>query len=36
MTFGLKTTGEAGLFAVGKVGLEANYTVKLKWGKGNT
>jgi hypothetical protein len=35
VTFGLKTTGEAGLFAVGKVGVEANYTVKLKWGKGS-
>jgi len=35
VTFGLKTTGEAGFFAVGKVGMEANYTVKLKWGKGS-
>ena len=31
VTFGLKTTGELGNFAVGKVGVEANYTVKLKW-----
>ena len=29
--FGLKTTGEAGLFAVGKLGAEANYEVTLKW-----
>ena len=35
VTFGLKTTGEAGLFAIGKVGMEANYTVKLKWSKGS-
>jgi hypothetical protein len=27
--FGLKATGEAGNFAVGKVGVEANYEVKL-------
>jgi hypothetical protein len=31
VTFGLKATGEAGLFAIGKVGMEANYTVTLKW-----
>lgn len=31
VTFGLKATGEAGNFAIGKVGIEANYTVKLKW-----
>jgi hypothetical protein len=31
VTFGLKATGEAGNFAIGKVGMEANYTVKLKW-----
>jgi hypothetical protein len=31
VTFGLKTTGELGNFAVGKVGLEANYAVTLKW-----
>lgn len=29
--FGLKATGEAGNFAIGQVGVEANYTVKLKW-----
>ena len=29
--FGLKATGEAGNFAVGKVGIEANYEVTLKW-----
>jgi len=31
--FGLKATGEAGnyLFAIGKVGVEANYEVTLKW-----
>jgi hypothetical protein len=31
VTFGLTTTGELGNFAVGKVGLEANYEVTLKW-----
>lgn len=31
ITFGLKTTGEAGIFAVGKVGMEANFEVKVKW-----
>ena len=31
VTFGLKAVGEAGNFAIGKVGMEANYTVKLKW-----
>ena len=31
VTFGLTTTGELGNFAVGKVGLEANYQVTLKW-----
>jgi len=31
VTFGLKAAGEAGNFAIGKVGVEANYTVKLKW-----
>jgi hypothetical protein len=31
VTFGLKATGEAGNFAVAKVGAEANYTVTLKW-----
>jgi hypothetical protein len=31
VTFGLKTVGEVGNFAVGKVGGEANYEVTLKW-----
>jgi len=31
VAFGLKATGEAGNFAIAKVGLEANYTVKLTW-----
>ena len=31
VTFGLKATGEGGNFAIGKVGIEANYTVTLKW-----
>jgi hypothetical protein len=30
VTFGLKAVGEAGNFAVGKVGAEANYEVTLK------
>jgi prophage DNA circulation protein len=29
--FGITATGELGNFAVGKVGLEANYQVTLKW-----
>ncbi len=29
--FGLTTTGEAGVFAVGKVGMEINYEITLKW-----
>lgn len=29
--FGLKTTGELGNFAIGKVSLDANYEVTLKW-----
>lgn len=29
--FGLKATGELGNFAIGKVGVEANYEVTLKW-----
>jgi hypothetical protein len=35
ITFGLKATGEIGnnIFAVGKAGVEANYTVTLKWKK---
>jgi hypothetical protein len=31
VSFGLKAMGELGTFAVGKVGLEANYQVTLKW-----
>ena len=31
VTFGLKATADAGNFAIGQVGAEANYTVKLKW-----
>ena len=31
VTFGLKTIGEVGNFAVGKVGVEANYPAALKW-----
>jgi hypothetical protein len=31
VTFGIKAVGEAGIFAVGKVGGEANYEVTLKW-----
>ena len=33
LKFGLVTTGELGNFAVGKVGIEANYEVTLKWQK---
>jgi hypothetical protein len=33
VTFGIKTVGEAGLFAVCKVGAEVNYEIKLKWTK---
>ncbi len=29
--FSLTTTGELGNFAVGKVGIEANYEITLKW-----
>jgi hypothetical protein len=31
--FGLKSIGEAGIFAIGKVGGEMNYEVTLKWRK---
>ena len=31
ITFALKATGELGNVAVGKVGAEANYTLKLIW-----
>ena len=33
LKFGLVTTGELGNFAIGKVGVEANYEVTLKWAK---
>ena len=33
LKFGLVTTGELGNFAVGKIGIEANYEVTLKWAK---
>lgn len=34
VSFGLKATGEAGSgFVFGKVGLDASYTVTLKWTK---
>jgi hypothetical protein len=33
--FGLKSIGEAGIFAIGKVGGEMNYEVTLKWKKGD-
>ena len=31
--FGIKATGEAGIFAISKVGGEMNYEVTLKWRK---
>ena len=31
--FGIKSTGEAGIFAIGKVGGEINYKITLKWKK---
>ncbi len=31
ITFGLKITGEAGNVAVGRVGGEANYMIRLTW-----
>ncbi len=34
--FGLKLTGEMGLFAVAKAGGEANFVVKLKWKSENS
>lgn len=33
LTFSLTATGELGNFAIGKVGIEAGYTVKLTWKK---
>jgi len=32
--FGLTTSGEVGNFAIGTVGVGANYKVKMKWKKG--
>jgi len=31
VTFGLKAIGEASVFSIAKAGIEANYTVTLKW-----
>ncbi|MBW4579617.1 MAG: hypothetical protein KME42_08605 [Tildeniella nuda ZEHNDER 1965/U140] len=31
ISFGLKATGEAGNIAIGKLGSEMNYSVKLAW-----
>lgn len=31
VTFGIKTVGEVGLFAICKAGAEANYEIKLTW-----
>ena len=31
--FGLKSVGEAGIFAISKVGAEVNYEITLKWKK---
>jgi hypothetical protein len=31
ITFGLKATGEVGNVAVGKIGAETNYSIKLVW-----
>lgn len=33
VTFGIKTIGEIGLFAICKTGAEMNYQVTLKWSK---
>jgi hypothetical protein len=33
VTFGIKTVGEVGFFAVCKAGAEVNYEVKLHWTK---
>lgn len=33
ISFGLKMTGEAGLFAITRVGGEAQCTVRLKWSR---
>jgi hypothetical protein len=33
LKFGLKSIGEAGIFAISKVGREMNYEVTLKWRK---
>ena len=31
ISFGLKATGELNNFAIGKLGADANYTIKLNW-----
>ena len=31
--FGIKSIGEAGVFAIGKIGGEMNYEITLKWKK---
>jgi hypothetical protein len=36
MSFALKVTGEVGNVAVGKLGGEANYTIKLIWREAST
>ena len=33
ISFGLKSMGEAGIFAIGKFSTEANFQVTLKWKK---
>ena len=33
LTFGVKTAGEAGIFVITKGVNDANFTIKLKWGK---
>jgi hypothetical protein len=36
VNFGLKATGDLGVFAVAKVGAEANYGITLKWSNRNS
>ena len=36
VSFTLKTIGEIGVFAVGKLGAEANFQVTLKWKKASS
>lgn len=35
LSFGLKLTGEAGFFAIARVGGETHCTVTLRWSRGN-